>query len=213
MLHSLSQWIHDLYDWTVSWAGSPYADPALLLLAFAESSFFPLPPDVLLMALTLGNPSGGMYYAMLTTIGSFLGGMFGYLVGKVGGKPFLLRVMGQERVSKIHDMFERYEGWAILIAGLTPVPYKVFTLGAGAFYVNFKVFVVASLIGRGARFFLVAGMLQFMGPWAKEMLEQYLGLLTVALVVCIGLGFWLVRLYEKKVIRPATSSSSDVQSP
>ncbi len=213
MFQNLSQWIHALYQWTVSWSESPYADPALLLLAFAESSFFPLPPDVLLMALTLGNPSHGLYYATLTTVGSVLGGMFGYLIGKMGGKPFLLRVMGEDRVSKIHDMFERYEGWAILIASLTPIPYKVFTIGAGAFYVNFKVFVVASLVGRGARFFLVAGMLQFLGPWAKEMLEQYLGLFTVVLVACIGLGFWLVRLYGKRIVRPAASLSSDVKSP
>ena len=137
--------------------------PALFLLAFAESSVFPIPPDVLLMALTLGNPSWGLYFAAIATAGSVLGGMFGYVIGWWGGKPLLLRLMGQDRVSRVHDTFERYEGWAILIAGLTPVPYKVFTIGAGAFYVNFRVFVVASLLSRGARFFLVAGTLQLIG--------------------------------------------------
>ncbi len=202
-----------LYQWTLSWAESPYADPALFLLAFAESSFFPLPPDVLLMALTLGNPSWGMYYAAITTAGSVLGGMFGYLIGRLGGKPLLLRLMGQDRVSKVHGMFERYEKWTILIASLTPVPYKMFTIGAGAFYVNFKVFVVASLIGRSARFFLVVGTLHLAGPWIQAMLEQYFNLFTIVLVTLIGLGFWIVRLYGKKTLHHAASPSSNVKSP
>ncbi len=203
----------NLYQWTMSWAESPYADAALFLLAFAESSFFPLPPDVLLVALTLGNPPWGMYYATITTIGSVLGGMFGYLVGRTGGTPLLLRVMGQARVSNAHDLFERYEGWAILVAGLTPVPYKIFTIGAGAFYVNFKVFVAASLIGRSARFFLVAGLLQLWGPWVKEMLERYFNLFTIVVVAVLGLGLWVVGRYEKKTPHHAASPSSDVKSP
>ncbi len=202
-----------LYQWTLSWSESPYADPALLLLAFAESFFFPLPPDILLMALTLGNPSWGMYYAALTTVGSVLGGMVGYLVGWLGGQPLLCRVMGRDRISKVHALFERYEGWAILIAALTPVPYKVFTIGAGALYVNFRVFVVASLIGRGARFFLVAGMLQLWGPWVQEMLERYFNLFTIVLVALIGLGWWIVRLYKKKTLYHAASPSSNVKIP
>ena len=202
-----------LYQWTLSWSESSHADMALGLLAFAESSFFPLPPDLLLMALTLGNPSWGMYYATIATVGSVLGGMFGYLIGQVGGQPLLLRLMGQDRVAKVHDAFERYEGWTIVMASLTPVPYKVFAIGAGAFYVNFKVFVVASLIGRSTRFFLVAGLLQLWGPWVKEMLDHYFNLFTIILVMLIGLGFWIVRLYGKKTLRHAASPSSNVNAP
>ncbi len=197
-----------LYQWTVSWSSSPYADAALLLLAFAESSFFPLPPDVLLMALTLGNPSWGMYYATIATVGSVLGGMFGYLIGRLGGRPLLLRLMGRERVSTVHDLFERHEAWAILIASLTPIPYKVFTIGAGALYVNFKVFVAASVIGRSVRFFLVAGTLQLLGPWTKEILEQYFSLFTIVLMMVIGLGFLIVRLCGKKTLHHPASSSN-----
>ena len=187
-----------LYQWMVSWSESPYADPVLFLLAFAESSVFPVPPDVLLMALTLGNPSWGLYYAAITTVGSVLGGTFGYLIGWWGGKPILFRLLGRDRVSNIHDTFERHEGWAILMAGFTPVPYKVFTIGAGAFYVNFRVFVVASLLSRGARFFLVAGTLQLLGPWVKEALEDYFNLFTIVLVACMAFGYWIVKRQAKK---------------
>ena len=197
--------IHELYDWVLSWSASPYAVPVLFVLSFAEASFFLLPPDVLLMALTLGNSTWGMYYAAITTAGSVLGGIFGYAIGWWGGRPLLIRVIGQERVATVHQVFERYEGWAILIAGLTPVPYKVFTLGAGAFYVNFKVFVIASLVSRGARFVLVAGALQFFGPWVKEVIEKYFNLFTIILVALIGIGFWAIKAYAKKAMKPSPS--------
>ena len=198
-----------LYQWMVSWSESPYADPALFLLAFAESSVFPIPPDVLLMALTLGNPSWGLYYAAIATVGSVLGGMFGYLIGWWGGQPILLRLLGQDRVATVHDAFERYEGWAILIAGLTPVPYKVFTIGAGAFYVNFRVFVVASLFSRGTRFFLVAGTLQVLGPWVKEVLEDYFNLFTIVLMACMVLGYWIVKRQTKKSLDSSPSPTPE----
>ena len=205
--------IHELYDWVLSWSASPYAGPALFILSFVEASFFLLPPDVLLMALTLGNPTWGMYYAAIATVGSVLGGIFGYAIGWWGGRPLLMRCIGQERVAAVHQVFERYEGWAILIAGLTPVPYKVFTLGAGAFYVNFKVFVIASLISRGARFVLVAGALQFFGPWVKEVIEKYFNLFTIILVTLIGIGFWALKVHAKKSMKPSPSPSGEINTP
>lgn len=190
----------ELYDWMLSWADSPYSVPALFLLAFAESSFFPIPPDVLLMALTLGKPGYGMYYAAVTTTGSVLGGALGYAIGWAGGRPLLLRIIGEERMKAIHNTFQRYEAWAILIAGFTPIPYKVFTISAGAFYVNFRVFIIASLISRAGRFFLVAGALQLVGPWMKEVLEQYFNLFTLLFVILIVLGFFLVRWQVKRAL-------------
>ncbi len=199
--------LHALYQWMLSWSDSPYAAPALFLLALAESSVFPIPPDVLLMALTLGHPSWGLYYATLTTVGSVLGGMLGYLIGWWGGRPLLLRLIGQDRMSNVHDMFERYEGRAILIGGLTPLPYKLFAIGAGAFYVNFQVFVAASLLSRGARFFLVAGTLQLLGPWVKEFLERYFNLFTVILVTGLVLGYWMIK--RQKAVEHSASPTHE----
>jgi membrane protein YqaA with SNARE-associated domain len=195
-------WAKQLYDWMLSWADSPYGIPALFVLALAESSFFPLPPDVLLIALTLGNPGNAWWYATVATVGSVLGGALGYGIGWYGGRPVVKKFMGQDRMDLVHQYFQRYEGWAILIAGFTPIPYKIFTIGAGAFYVDFRTFMVASLISRGGRFFLVAGAIQFMGPWVKELIEKYFNLFSIIFVVLLVLGFWLVQHHGKKLTQP-----------
>lgn len=196
------EWGKQLYNWMLSWSDSPYGVPALFCLAFAESTFFPLPPDVLVIALTLGDPSQAWWYATVSTIGSVLGGAFGYGIGWFGGRPLLLRFMGQTRMDLVHQYFQRYEAWAILIAGFTPIPYKIFTIGAGAFYVNFRTFMVASLVSRGARFFLVAGAIQFLGPWVKELIEKYFDLFSIIFVGLLVLGFWLVQHHGKKLTQP-----------
>ncbi len=197
--------VKQLYDWMLSWADSPYGVPALFGLAFAESSFFPLPPDVLLIALALGNPANAWWYAAVATIGSVLGGAMGYGIGWYGGRPVLKKIMGQERVDVVHDYFQRYEAWAILIAGFTPVPYKIFTIGAGAFFVDFKTFMLASLVSRGARFFLVAGAIQLFGPWIKELIENYFNLLSIIFIVLLGLGFWIVKYQGQKLTKKTSS--------
>ena len=197
--------VKQLYDWMLSWADSPYAILALFGLALAESSFFPLPPDVLVIALALGNPENAWWYATVATIGSVLGGALGYGIGWYGGRPVLKKFMGQERMDLVHQYFQRYEGWAILVAGFTPVPYKIFTIGAGAFYVDFKIFMMASLVSRGARFFLVAGAIQFFGPWMKEIIEKYFNLFSVAFIVLLILGFWVVKYQGQKLAQKTSS--------
>lgn len=193
------EWGKQLYDWMLSWSESPYGVPALFCLAFAESSFFPIPPDVLIIGLTLGSPNLGLWYATVATVGSVLGGALGYAIGWYGGRPIAKKFMGQERMDLVHEYFQKYEAWAILIAGFTPVPYKIFTISAGAFYVDFKTFMVASLISRGARFFLVAGAIQLAGPWMKELIESYFNLFSIIFMVLLVLGFWVVRHQSKKL--------------
>ena len=118
LINSLISWTNNTFQ---GWYG-------LFILAFIESSFFPIPPDLLLIALCLAKPSLGLFFALICTIGSVLGAMFGYGIGYYGGKPLLLRLFSSSKVSKVHNLFERYEAWAIFIAGFTPIPYKVFTI-------------------------------------------------------------------------------------
>ena len=197
--------VKQLYDWMLSWSDSPYGVPALFGLALAESSFFPLPPDVLLIALTLGTPVNAWWYASVATVGSVLGGALGYGIGWYGGRPVLKKFMGQDRMDLVHQYFQRYEGWAILIAGFTPIPYKIFTIGAGAFYVDFKIFMLASLVSRGGRFFLVAGAIQLFGPWMKEIIEKYFNIFSIVFIVLLVGGFWIVKHQGQKITQKTST--------
>lgn len=194
-------WIHGLYEWTIGWAGTPHGTAALGLIAFAESSFFPIPPDVLLIALSLGRPDLAFWYAAVSTAGSVLGGAAGYAIGYWGGRPVVEWLFGRSKVELVHRLFQKYEAWAVGIAGFTPIPYKVFTIGAGVFYVNFRVFILSSVISRGARFFLVAALLFAFGPAIRQFIEQHFEWLTVLLVVGIIGGFVALRRLAPRAVR------------
>jgi membrane protein YqaA with SNARE-associated domain len=195
-LSELKLWIHELLhgllEWVESFAGTPYGGWALFLISFAESSFFPVPPDVLLIALCLGDPSQSFVFATICAAGSVLGGMAGYGIGFYGGRPLLKRWFKAARLQAVEAYYDRYNAWAIGIAGLTPLPYKLFTISGGAFSINFRVFVVASILSRSARFFLVAGLIYLFGESIRAFIDDYLGLLTIAFVILLILGFWLV---------------------
>ena len=146
-----------LYNWVLHWAETPYGVWALFLLAFCESSFFPIPPDILLIALAVSIPKKSFRYALICSAGSVLGGCFGYLIGwqfMSGIGEHIINFYGlADKFEYIRTLYTRYDAWAIGIAGFTPIPYKVFTISAGAFNINFSVFVIASVISRSARFF------------------------------------------------------------
>lgn len=200
-------WVHGLYEWTIGWAGTPYGTAALGLIAFAESSFFPIPPDVLLIALSLGRSDLAFWYAAVSTAGSVLGGAAGYGIGYWGGRPIVERLLGPTRVETVHRLFQRYEAWAVGIAGFTPIPYKVFTIGAGVFYVNVRLFMLFSMISRGARFFLIAALLWSFGPPIRQFIERHFEWLTVLLVVGIVGGFVALRRLAPNAARAAAGSS------
>ena len=182
-----------LIDWVVGWAQSPGGTTALFVIAFAESSFFPIPPDVLLITMALINPDAAFVLALVCSAGSVFGGMFGYLIGWVGGRPLLHKVFSESKIQMVKSAFEKYEVWAIAVAGFTPIPYKVFTLSAGAFEIPFKPFAAVSAISRSARFFLVAGVIYLWGEPMKHLLVKYFNWFSIVFMVLLIGGFVLIK--------------------
>jgi membrane protein YqaA with SNARE-associated domain len=186
-----------LYNWVLHWAETPYGSWALFLLAFSESSFFPIPPDILLIALAVSIPKKSLKYALICSAGSVLGGCFGYLIGwqfmaSVGNR--IVDFYGlTPKVEYIEILYNKYDAWAVAIAGFTPIPYKVFTIAAGAFKINFSVFVIASLVSRSARFFLVGGLIYMFGPSIKSFIDKYFNILAVAFTVLLITGFVIIK--------------------
>jgi len=188
-----------LYSWVLHWAETPYGSWALFLLALSESSFFPVPPDVLLIALAVSIPKKSFKYALICTAGSLIGGCLGYLIGwqfmiTVGEK--IIQFYGlTHKMQYIRDMYMQYDAWAIGIAGFTPIPYKVFTISAGAFGINFTVFVIASAVSRALRFFLVGWLIYIFGPRIKTFIEKYFNILAITFVALLAAGFAIIKFF------------------
>ena len=184
-----------LYHWTLSLAESPRATWALGAIAFAESSFFPIPPDIILVPMSLARPKRAWIYAGICTIASVAGGMLGYAIGwllwdTVG--HWLINLYGYaSRMDAVKAGYDQW-GWLfILVKGLTPIPYKLVTIVSGLLEYNFPLFVALSLITRGARFFILAGLLNKFGGPIKDLLERHFATFMIAIVVMIVGGFWL----------------------
>ena len=190
--------IRKLYDWVLHWATTRYAIPVLFVISFVESSFFPIPPDILLIAMVIAAPAGWVRLALICSIGSVLGGMFGYLIGyqfmDLIGNRIVEFYHFQEKWGEIGVLYDKYDVWAVIVAGFTPLPYKVFTLSAGAFKINFSTFVLASAVSRAARFFLVAALLYKFGPPFKVLIEKYFNLFTIIFSFLLVFGFFLLKI-------------------
>ena len=190
-----------LYDWTLHWADTRWGPVALGVLAFTESSFFPIPPDPLLMALALGKPKRSLYFATLCTLASVAGGMFGYFIGAFFWEHvqqfFFSVVPGFTRANFefVQGKYQENAFLAIFAAAFTPIPYKVFTIASGVFSTGLPVLIGASVLGRGLRFFLVAGILGWIGEPAKQFIDRYFNLLTVSFLVLLVLGFWAAKTF------------------
>ena len=189
--------IKKLYDWVLHWAETPYAIPALFILAFSESSFFPIPPDVLLITLAISIPKKSFKYAMICTVGSVLGGVLGYGIGLHGyeavGRPIVEFYHGQEVMNTIKLKYDQHGFLGILIAAITPIPYKVFTISSGVFKFDFLLFVIASILGRSTRFFVVAGLIWKFGPTIRDFIDKYFNLLSYAFMILLIGGFVLIK--------------------
>ena len=198
--------IRRLYDWILKWAETPYGPIALFVLAFAEASFFPVPPDALLIALALGSRLKSLHFALNCAVASVLGAILGYGIGhfawwasagEFSGLAlfFFNHIPGfsEQLFYRIQEQYNQWNFWIIFTAGFTPIPYKVFTISAGAFNINFPMFVVASIISRSARFFLVAGLIRLYGDPIREFIDKYFNLLAILFTILIIGGFVIIK--------------------
>ncbi|MBN2376167.1 MAG: DedA family protein [Sedimentisphaerales bacterium] len=198
-------WHRRLYNWVLHWANTPYGGPALFILAFAESSFFPVPPDVLLAPLTLGNRNKWHKFALSCSLASVVGGILGYIIGHwlwFTGEQYSglaefcfahIPGFGQVEFEKAQQWYERWSFWVVFAAGFTPLPYKVITISAGACNINFFIFVIASAVSRSARFFLVAGLFWKFGPTIKPFIDKYFNWLCLLFMVLLVGGFIVLK--------------------
>jgi membrane protein YqaA with SNARE-associated domain len=177
--------LRKLYFWTLHWADHKYAIPVLFFISFIESSFFPIPPDVLLMAICFSRPKRWMQAAFWCTIASVLGGVFGWYIGwglwEVVGQPIVKFYHGEAVMEQVKELYNSWGFWGVLIAAITPIPYKVFTIASGVFQYDLLQLVFASIIGRGFRFFLVAGLIRLYGEKVRKFIET-------RLEICLILG-------------------------
>ena len=200
--------IRDIYDWVLSWAEKPSGPKALSCISFMEASFFPIPPDVLLIALGLGKREKALYYGILCSISSICGAIFGYAIGLwawwgVGGDFSIIANFFFEHVpgfnlnsfEKIRNLYDDYNFMIIFSAGFTPIPFKIFTISAGAFKINFPLFLLAGAISRSARFMLVAYLINRYGDPIRYFIDKYFNLLAIAFTVLLFGGFFIIKIF------------------
>lgn len=196
-IRKVQSWLRALYDWTLQWAETPNAGLALFILALAESSFFPIPPDALLIALVIAAPSRFFRYAFLCSIGSVIGGVLGYYIGwglmESIGWPIIRFYHVEPLWREFQSQYRQYGLIFLAAAAFTPIPYKVATIASGATGIDFWAFITISSLGRAGRFFLVAGLLRVLGPWVKELIEKYFDILSILFVVLLFAGFMAIR--------------------
>lgn len=189
-----------IYDWCMKWLASPYGVWILFCVAFVESSFFPIPPDVFLIALCIAIPRKSFRYAAICTVGSVIGGAFGYGLGfwfmDSVGQAILALYHLSDKYDLVREVYQKYDVWAVGTAGFTPLPYKLFTISAGVFHLNFPSFMLISLFSRAARFFLVAALIWKFGAPIKVFIERYFNILSIVFMLLLAGGFlafkWLM---------------------
>ena len=172
--------LHDLTDWTLQLADSDWAVGLLLLVAFSESVIFPIPPDLLLIAVGIANPGSAIWVAALVTVASVGGAYVGHWLGRRVGRPLLDRLVSDSKIARAEALFSRYGAWAILVAAFTPIPYKVFTILAGILDLPVRSFMLASVVGRGARFLTIGVLIFLFGESIREFVEGNFELITLA---------------------------------
>jgi membrane protein YqaA with SNARE-associated domain len=187
-----------LYDRVIALASHARAQTYLAVLSFTESSFFPVPPDVMLIPMCLAKPAKGWRYATVCTIFSVLGGMAGYLIGKLAFgwiEPWLMDSHYADTFTNAVNAFETWGFWYILLAGFTPIPYKIFTISAGVVGMPFLAFIGGSFVGRGGRFFLVAALIRLGGEKLASKMRKYIDLIGWVMIALVAIVFAIIKLY------------------
>lgn len=191
------RWFRGLYDWTIHWARTKQAPYALFFVAFIESSFFPIPPDVLLIAMVVAHKSKWFRNALICTAGSVIGALFGYFIGwglyETAGKFIINTYNLQPVVELVGRKYQENAFLTVFTAAFTPIPYKVITITAGLFRISLPTLIIASVIGRASRFFLVAGALRIFGKKISDSIEKYFDIFSVVFVILLVAGFLLLK--------------------
>ena len=186
-----------IYQWMIDAASGKNAMWALAVVAFIESSFFPIPPDIMLIPMIIATPKRAWKIALVATIASVIGGYFGYLIGFLGydliAKPLLNFYGYLEKFEKFRQYYNDYGAWIVLGAGITPFPYKVITIASGVVGMNIWIFGLASVLARGLRFFIIAGLLRYFGAPIKKIIEKHFGLLSILFFILLIGGFLLIK--------------------
>lgn len=185
-----------LYNKTIGWSAHRHAPYYLAGVSFIESSFFPIPPDVMLISMGLATPRKSWHYALIATIFSVIGGMLGYLIGMYFIeflRPYIVDSAYASSYYRIQDWFEHGGVWMVILAGFTPFPYKIFTVSAGALHMAFLPFVIGSVIGRGLRFFLVCGILYYAGERLEAKIRHYIDIIGCIMLAVIVVIFCLMK--------------------
>ncbi|MDO5553765.1 MAG: YqaA family protein [Planctomycetia bacterium] len=186
-----------LYDWVLSWAHSRYGTAALAGLSFMESSFFPVPPDVLQIALSIERPNRSFYYAFVSVVASVAGALLGWFIGfalwDMVGPWFVPHIISQANMDKVDVFFQEWGFWALFAAALTPIPFKAFTITAGIAQMSIPIFLIASFIGRSTRFFAVALLIYLFGPKIKSWIDRYFGPLSILFLILLFLGVYCIK--------------------
>lgn len=188
--------ILNMLEWTQR-TFEPMGSIGLFILAFMESSFFPIPPDLFLIAFSIAEPSYALYFAFICSLGSVMGGVFGYGIGMVGKKAILEKFFSAKKIIKVHKLYSKYGFWAVFIGGFTPIPYKLFTISAGAFFINFKKFILASTIGRSLRFFSEAILIMLYGETMLDFIRNNFNIATIIFVSVLLIILFVHKKYKK----------------